>query len=305
MVTSLGRFDPVQAAQTEPPAGLTLQVIGPASVQVDEIFQIQVVADVPAPGLFGYQFWLTWNSALVTPVEATPALSPDFPLIAQNQAANGQLQITASRQGEAGDVPGSLILLTWTFRAIAPTPVDAAHIELSQATFGQKGGLEIPINNITNLPVIITTSAPPGGSLTGNIQAQGRTPGNQGGYTLTLIQLGLTTSTTPNGDFIFPDVPFGIYTLTVSQPGYLSATCTNLNHQNISTPLTGLTLLAGDFNEDGQINIADSSTLGLALGQASPAIDVNSDGETNVLDLILMGANFGRTTADQPWICQP
>ncbi|MFN8455440.1 MAG: hypothetical protein U0401_12360 [Anaerolineae bacterium] len=282
-----------------------MQVVGPASVQVEDTFQIQVVAQVPPPGIFGYQFWLTWNPALMTPVEPTPALSPDFPLVAQHQVSDGQLQVAASRQGETDNLPGSLALLTWTFRAVAPTPLDAAHFDISQATFGQKGGLELPLTGITNLPVTISAPVAQQGSLTGHIQAQGRAPGHQGGYTLTLVELGLTTNTTPNGDFIFSDVPFGVYTLTASQPGYLSATCANLNHQQESTILTGFTLLAGDFNADGQITIADSTALGLVLGQASPATDVNSDGETNVLDLILMGANFGRTTADQLWICQP
>ncbi|MFN8460040.1 MAG: carboxypeptidase regulatory-like domain-containing protein [Anaerolineae bacterium] len=298
-------FNPAHAAQTEPPAALTLQIIGPTSVQVDDTFQIQVVVDTPNPGLFGYQFWLTWNSALVTPVEPTPILNPGFPLIVQNQVGDGQLQVVASRQGEAADLPGSLTLLTWTFRAVAPTPLDTAHFDLSQAVFGQKDGVEIPINGISNLVMTISAPAKQQGSLIGHVQAQGRVPGNQGGYTVRLTELGLTTTTAPNGDFTFSDVPFGLYSLTVSQPGYLSATCTNLNHQQESTILTGLTLLAGDFNGDGQINIADSTTLGLVLGQTNPAADVNSDGQTNVLDLILMGVNFGRTAADQVWMCQP
>jgi hypothetical protein len=295
-----------QAAQTEPPPGVTLRVVGPASVNVGDAFEIQVVADVSPPGMFGYQFWLTWNNDLVMPVEAAPRLSPDFPLVAQSQITPGQIQLTASRQGEMEDLAGSFTLLTWTFRANAAIQADTALFDLIQATFGQKNGLAIPIAGLTHLSLVIVEPVTAQGTLAGVISAQGRGPGNQAGYIVTIKELGLTTTTLANGDFTVSDVPFGLYTLTVTYPGYLSLTCPNLTHQNQLTTLAGATLRAGDFNSDGQINIADSTSLGLALGPTPPgaATDINGDNQTNVLDLILMATNFGQTEAQSLWVCQ-
>jgi hypothetical protein len=293
--------------QAETPFGLTLAIAGPAAVNVGDTFEIQVVLNNPSPaGIFGYQFGLTWNSAAVTPVEPSPTLSPEFPLIAQNEISNGQLAVAASRQGDVPDLPGSLTLLTWRFQAVAPTGFDSARFDLAAPTLGQKDGTEVPLEAVNNLAVMVAEPAPQRGSLFGQVQVEGRASGSQANINLLINELGLAVAAAPGGEFTFTDLDFGAYTLTASSPGFLRATC-NLTHQSELTTLTGLTLLAGDLNDDGVIDVADAAALGLTIGSAGPGAvaDLNVDGTVNVLDLILLAVNFGQSAAAHPWLCQP
>jgi len=294
-------------AQAETTSGLTLEVIGPNAVTLGDTFEVRVVANNPLPlGIFGYQFWLSWNSAVLAPVEAAPTLNPDFPLIAQAEVTEGQLKIAASREGDVSDLTGSLTLLTWTFQAKAPTGLDAAHFDLTVVTLGQKDGTELPVDGLTNLAVTIVEPAQERGSLLGNVQAEGHPPGNQTGYSILINERGLATTTTATGDFSLADLEFGTYSLTASQPGFLSATCTGVVHNNEPTVLAGVTLLAGDLDGDGLINVADATAIGLAIGGGPGAVaDLNVDGEVNVLDLILLAVNFGQSAVDNSWVCQP
>ncbi|MCL4296480.1 MAG: hypothetical protein KJ077_12165 [Anaerolineae bacterium] len=293
--------------QAETPFGLTLAIAGPSTVNVGETFEIQVVFNNPSPaGVFGYQFGLTWNSAVVIPVEPAPTLSPEFPLVAQNEVANGQLAVAASRQGDVPDLPGSLTLLTWRFQAVAPTGVDSTRFELIAPTLGQKDGTGLPLEAVTPLAMGVAEPAPQRGSLLGNVQVEGRAPGSQANINILINESGLALAAAPGGEFTFADLDFGAYTLTASSPGFLRATC-NVIHQSELTTLAGLTLLAGDLNDDGAIDVADATALGLAISSSAPGAvaDLNVDGTVNVLDLIPLAVNFGQSAAAHPWLCQP
>ncbi|GIK41171.1 MAG: hypothetical protein BroJett011_50040 [Chloroflexota bacterium] len=294
-------------AQAETPFGLTLAIAGPSTVNIGDTFEIQVLFDNPSPaGVFGYQFGLTWNSAAVMPVDPAPILSPEFPLIAQNEVANGQLAVAASRQGDVPDLPGSLTLLTWRFQAVAPTGVDSARFDLVAPTLGQKDGTALPLEAVTHLAVAVVEPAPQRGTLLGRVQVEGRASGSQTNINILINELGLAVVAAPGGEFAFADLDFGAYTLTASSPGFLRAIC-NVTHQSELTTLAGLTLLAGDLNDDGVIDVADAAALGLAIGSSSPGAvaDLNVDGTVNVLDLIPLAVNFGQSAAAHPWLCQP
>jgi hypothetical protein len=293
--------------QAETAYGLTLTVTGPAAVNTGDTFEIQALLDNPSPaGIFGYQFGLTWNSAAVAPVDPAPTLNPEFSLIAQNEITPGQFTVIASRQGDVPDLPGALTLLTWRFQALTPTGSDPARFELIAATLGQKDGTELPLEGNTPLAVLVVEPAPLRGSLAGTVQLEGRAPGSGGSITLLINELGLTAAPAPGGDFAFPDLNFGSYTLTASSPGFLRADC-RVDHNGASTTLAGVTLLAGDLTDDAVIDVADATALGLAIGRSDLSIgaDLNTDGAVNVLDLILLAVNFGQSAGSHPWLCQP
>lgn len=284
-----------------------LQVNGPAQVTVGDTFQIRVILDQPQPpGVFGYQFQLNWDSAVVAPVEASPTLDPQFPLIAQSQITPGQLMVAASRQGDVPDLTGSLTLLTWTFQANAAGS-GSAPFDLSAVTLGQKDGTPLLIGDITGLTIQVVEPAQPRGILAGNVQLEGPAPINLAGSTLLIGGVSSTAATAANGDFAFTDLDFGLYTLTARRPGFLSATCTNINHNSSTTTLAPVILLAGDISGDDIIDITDAAALGQAIGAngAGAAADLNPDGTVNVLDLILLAVNFGQSAAARPWVCQP
>ncbi len=298
---------PVTQAETLLQAGGSiLQVAGPAQVSVGDTFEIRVLLDQPPPGVFGFQFRLNWDSTAFTPPDGNPTLSPDFPLIAQFQISDGQLLVAASRQGDVPDLTGSLTLLTWTFEAIAagdnPAPFD-----MTVVTLGQKDGTPLPIAGITNLTVQIIEPNQPQGALTGNVQLEGPASTNLTGTTLLIEGSDTTATTSATGNFAFADLDLGVYSLTARRPGFLSATCTAVNHNSNSTILSPVMLLAGDINGDDTIDMTDATALGRAIGGngVGAAADLNLDGAVNVLDLILLAVNHGQSAAAHLWVCQP
>jgi hypothetical protein len=94
--------------------------------------------------------------------------------------------------------------------------------------------------------------------------------------------------------------------MTADNPGFLAATCTGVNHtMNALTTLADVTLLAGDIDSSGEIDITDAVAIGAVFGNTTPGeiADLNIDGVVDILDLILMAANFGQTSAGNPWSC--
>ena len=115
------------------------------------------------------------------------------------------------------------------------------------------------------------------------------------------------TGTTGGVNFVNP--PAGTYTFRASYPGYLDAVKTGVIVP--ATPsdiaLGTITLLGGDINKDGVINILDVQLIINKFGQTGvigsaatactasdePA-DINDDGAINISDLAITAGNFGK-----------
>ena len=122
--------------------------------------------------------------------------------------------------------------------------------------------------------------------------------------TVTLIETSATITTNSNSYFIFSNILVGTYTLSFTYPGATPATKTNVvitqTQVNDTTDIGTITLIMGDPNGDGQINmldlqyIADSNAYGSQQGDPNynPACDFNSDGQINLLDLLILADNF-------------
>ena len=57
--------------------------------------------------------------------------------------------------------------------------------------------------------------------------------------------------------------------------------------------LADVTLVIGDINSDGTINITDLTTVAASFGTADPVADVNGDGTVNITDITTVANNFG------------
>lgn len=171
-----------------------------------------------------------------------------------------------------------------------------------------------PISQPVNgLPVELEAEPEPGvviekasGNMVGNVKVEGLRDDLQAGHVVTIEDAGLTGMTDANGNFALMEVALGSYDLRADSPGFLSATCTGLGHATGLTVLNGVTLLAGDIDSSGAIDIVDATAFGLAFGNVGPGevADFNRDGQVNALDMILMSANFDQTSAANPWRCQ-
>ncbi|MBI2303897.1 MAG: right-handed parallel beta-helix repeat-containing protein, partial [Chloroflexi bacterium] len=152
---------------------------------------------------------------------------------------------------------------------------------------------------VSALPSIITT----GGTVTGRVDAQGRA--NDGGVLITVVGSLFTSTTAADGIFTLVGIPSGTYTVTASMPGYLYAQRAGVAvSDGTVTALSGVRLLGGDADRDGDIDIADLVLLGANFGLPVPPADTradgNGDGLVNIYDIVLIGINLSRA-APSPW----
>ncbi len=283
--------------------------------EVGETFQVSIVAqDVADPGMFGGQFDLTYDvnhlNVISDSLASGKALEPV--VIARSNVDNtdGRVEYAASRKGDIQNLSGDVVLATMRFEAVGPTEPPEGQtttIHLENVKLGAKGGIEVPVSGLVDLEVIIVDGTVPGrGDIAGNVKVEARADDNQAGHTVEVF--GTTTlsdTTEANGDFWIDNAPADTYDVTADSAGFLSATCTGVEHTSDAlTTLNDVVLLAGDINGDDIIDITDAVAIGSAFGSgAGEVADLNLDNTVDVLDLILMAVNYGQTAADNPWGC--
>jgi outer membrane biosynthesis protein TonB len=112
--------EPTPTPTTEPePDQIVLAFEGPAAVEVSETFSVTVVAqDVPDPGLYGVQFEVHYDPALIS--AGNLQINPDFEFVVIQNTDNvsGTITLVASRQGDVPSLLGDVNLLTFDATAI-------------------------------------------------------------------------------------------------------------------------------------------------------------------------------------------
>jgi hypothetical protein len=104
----------------------------------------------------------------------------------------------------------------------------------------------------------------------------------------------------PDGTFSLT-APSGTYTIVAVASGYLGARGSVTLMPGGTTAQPGITLLAGDIDNNNIIDQFDAMTIGMNYNAASPAAaDLNNDGIINVLDLELLAHNY-RETGPLAW----
>jgi hypothetical protein len=139
---------------------------------------------------------------------------------------------------------------------------------------------------------------------------EGRPASRQDGHQLTALDslgTGLTVLTGADGSLMLADLPAGPYRLLAQSPGFLAAGCESVIEGSALTSLSEATLLAGDLDGSGEIDLIDAVAIGAVFGSMRPGelADLNLDGLVDILDFVLLAANFGQSSAANPWLCQP
>lgn len=210
------------------------------------------------------------------------ALSSQTFFVAVNRVSAGQIEFagTVVAGGQPFSGQGELLKVTWRAKAGGQSDltltkavlVDSANTPIVAAT--QHGRLTVG-RSIT---------------LVGQVQRQG---GNDhSGITITN---GLKQAqTTADGRFSLAGVT--PYSLTLSAPKYLRVMVTGQasSAEPSTVDLGQITLLAGDLNQDGKIDIFDISLLGSRYNKGDSDSDLTGDGRVDIFDLSLAAANFGQ-----------
>ncbi|MEW6095350.1 MAG: right-handed parallel beta-helix repeat-containing protein [bacterium] len=126
---------------------------------------------------------------------------------------------------------------------------------------------------------------------------------------VTIVESGKTTTTNENSYFIFENVPIGTYTLNFDTHGAsskeLSGVCISKTQFEDTTYIGTVSLLAGDVNNDGKINIDDWPVFvdSFFKQEGDPGwneaknADFNHDGQVDDEDFIIFRDNFGKGKA--------
>jgi len=106
----------------------------------------------------------------------------------------------------------------------------------------------------------------------------------------TLVDTQLTDAA---GAFSF-DLPADTYNISAVRSSFLTTEYAGLvvNAGDTTDIGTG-TILGGDINNNGTINITDIASMAAVFGTADAASDLNGDGTVNITDVASAGASFG------------
>jgi hypothetical protein len=152
----------------------------------------------------------------------------------------------------------------------------------------------------TEIPTLEPTLPAMPGAISGVVKYEKRD--NQTGIAVTVLLAGtpfLESQSNADGSFQFDGVPAGQYVLQFSAAGYLTTTTPVdvIEGQGASVQVT---LLAGDIDGNGAVDLTDASFIGanyqVQVPPAPAEPDLNGDGFINLVDLVLVGKNFGKTS---------
>lgn len=251
---------------------------------------------------YGAQFTLTYDPLIVEGVSIEPGSAftayPDEYEVAVATIGAGTANFAATllRVPKAGPLAGDLQLAVITFNAAAvgTSPVALSAVKLSNVA-GE------PIAFTTADGVIEVVDRPT--LLNGYAFMEGRS--DHSGIVVSIDGTTLSTTTDAAGFYEFTDVPAGVYTVTMSANLYLSAAAVDVNVLEHETNVAcEVTLLGGDLNADGVIDILDLSLCAANFDTPAAEADVNADGMVDVYDLVLLGKNF-KLTAPTVYDCTP
>jgi hypothetical protein len=304
----LGNATPAAAplAQMDCPSGCTkpggtVRVGSATGVQIDSEVTVPVYLE-NVTDLYGAEIVLSFDPSILqvqddkpgtVGTQITPGNLPDPEqcFVVQNAANNeaGTIAYAVSLLRPSPPATGDGVLARIRFKAIgtgtSPIRVSRAILVASDACC-----LEITTEDGS-----VSTGTANVGAVQGVVRVEGRT--NYGGVTVSIGGKEATTAT--DGSFTVNGIAPGDYTLSAVIDSYLRADRPNVTiSAGNTTSVPAVTLLAGDIDNNCQIDIFDLVALGSAYGTSppdEPAADFNQDNQLNIFDLVLLAGNYGLT----------
>ncbi|MBL8162333.1 MAG: endo-1,4-beta-xylanase [Anaerolineae bacterium] len=226
-------------------------------------------------------------------------------------ASSGEWVIAASRLMPAAPISGNSLAYSLTYQLVGSgTP----SVNCAVRAVDRNGrDLGLPVVNgtlsgstpsvveppVINPPVLIEMPEQ-FSTIAGVVSYQNRQ--DNSGISVELLSTDYTplaqVTTTATGVYQFTDVPSGAYIVRASAPGHLGVLRTvQIAGDGEIIDLDTDTLVAGDTDNNGRIDLLDASFIGANFNlQAPPApamVDLNFDNQINIGDLVLVGTNFG------------
>ncbi len=289
-----------------PSGNVVVSISGPSSASVGDEFEVEIVAQGADVGstIYGAQFKLNFAAANLQVIDGSlqpgTAMNPYVIAVSEVDNGTGIVQLAYSRQGDVAGLTGNVTLATLRFRATNATGGASFNLSESDLILGTKEADSIPISSITGLTVVIAQPGSNKATVSGQVSLPGKS--NQSGTIVSLEGSGFSVTTDNGGNFNITAVNEGTYTVEASASGHLEAVCSGKTVSAPTTQLAPVSLISGDLNGDGLIDITDATTIGVDFGSGSTRSDLNGDGTINVLDLILLANNFG-ASGPSNWAC--
>ena len=145
-------------APTSNPGTISLTLDGPAAVTTGQTFALNVVAhSVPTPGVYGTQFEINYNPALVS--VSNLQLNPNFSFVVLNNADNtaGKIKVVASQQGRVSGLSGDVTLLSFDAHALLAGNASFTFDNQKMSDFQAQG---FDMNSATYSVTIADTATP-------------------------------------------------------------------------------------------------------------------------------------------------
>jgi hypothetical protein len=273
--------------------------ISPSSTQVavNDSFSLEVYAD-NIGDLYGFETTIRFNPAVLEVLDADGGTAgvqvnrgswlPGGAHVAVNSVDNGAgtIQFVATLIAPDPALNGSGALVSLPFRAKAS---GSSAIAIDALKLVNSSAVIIPVSH--NDGQVTVSGVPSQATLAGTVRLEGRTD-----HSGTVVQLdgGSSVTTGANGNYSFVTTA-STHNLAFSRSGYLPASTTAVGVAGSTVSVPTVTLLAGDINGDGMIDILDLVAVGAQFGSSSPSpatADANGDGTVDIIDIVLVAKNF-------------
>jgi hypothetical protein len=278
---------PTPTPTVEPPVSGTAFILHSTDMDGQTIVEVWV-QDVMS--FYAVDFTLHYDPSIVQGLSIVEGTAfTDYPsqcVVTESSIGAGVAHFAGNMVCIAPD--GDLHLATITFADVScgSSPLTWQDTQLSDNAYD-------PIPHTAQEGSVSTYACP--AEVEGHALLEGR--GDHSGIEISLVDgTSEEVLTGADGAYTFSDVSEGVYDLVISHTLYLAAEFVGCSIPGgETTTMPDVTLLGGDLDGNGVIDISDLVIGGSHFGSDSAEADITADGHVDIFDIVLIGKNFGLT----------